>query len=118
MLTMESYDSGIVLIKASGRLSKADYDRFLPEFERIARAHGPVRMLIELHDFHGWDLPGLWEDLKFDTRHQNDMGRVAIIGDRAWQEWGARLSKPFFKAEMRYFDRGQAAAARAWLPGP
>ena len=115
---METDDSGIVLIKASGRLSKADYDRFVPEFERIARARGPVCMLIELDDFHGWDLPGPWEDLKFETTHQNDMGRVAIVGDRGWQEWGTRLSKPFFRAETRYFNREQAAAARAWLTGP
>jgi hypothetical protein len=115
MLTMETDDSGIVLIRASGRLSKADYDRFVREFERIARARGPVRMLIQLEDFHGWDLPALWEDLKFDTTHQNDMGRVAIVGDKAWQEWGTRLSKPFFKAEMRYFDHDKAADARAWL---
>jgi hypothetical protein len=114
MLTMETDDSGMVLIKASGRLSKADYDRFVPDFERIAGVRRPVRILIELDDFHGWDLPGLWQELKFDTTHQSDMGRVAIVGDRAWQEWGTRLSKPFFKAELRYFDRDQADA-RAWL---
>lgn len=118
MLTMETDDAGVVLIKASGRLSKADYERFVPEFERTVRARGPVRILIELDDFHGWDLPGLWQELKFDTTHQNDMGRVAIVGDRGWQEWGTRLSKPFFKAEMRYFNRDQASAARAWLTEP
>jgi len=46
------------------------------------------------------------------------MDRVAIVGDRAWQEWGTRLSKPFFKAEMRYFERDKAADARAWLTEP
>jgi hypothetical protein len=51
-------DMGIVVIKASGRLSKADYDRFVPAFERIAAARRPVRILIELQDFHGWDLSG------------------------------------------------------------
>lgn len=101
-----------------GRLARVDYDRFVPEFERIARAQGPLRLLIELDDFRGWDLPALWEELKFDTTHQNDMGRVAIIGDRAWQEWGTGLSKPFFKAEMRYFERDKAADARAWLTRP
>lgn len=115
MLTMETADTDMIVIKASGTLSKADYDRFVPEFERIAGVRRPVRILIELDDFHGWDLPGLWEELKFDTTHQNDMGRVAVVGDRAWQEWGTRLSKPFFKAEMRYFERDQAADAGAWL---
>jgi hypothetical protein len=118
MLRIEPEDSGIVAIKASGRLSRADYDRFVPEFERLARARGPLRLLIELEDFRGWNLPAVWEELKFDTTHQNSMGQVAIVGDRAWQEWGTRLSKPFFKAEMRYFDRDRAADARAWLSTP
>jgi hypothetical protein len=57
------------------------------------------------------------DETGIDTTHQNDMGRVAIVGDRALQEWGTRLSKPTFKAEMRYFSRDQAAAAQAWLTG-
>jgi hypothetical protein len=117
MLTMQTDQTGIVTIKASEKLSKADYDRFVPEFERIAQARGPVRMLIELDDFRGWDLPGLWEELKFDTTHQSDLGRVAIVGEKAWQEWATRLSKPFFKAEIRYFESDQATDARAWLTG-
>ena len=115
MLTMATDDAGIVTIKAAGRLAKADYDRFVPEFERLARAQGPLRLLIELDDFRGWDLPALWEELKFDTTHQRDMGRVAVIGDKAWQKWSTLLSKPFFRAETRYFERGQAADARTWL---
>ena len=117
MLTMTE-TTGIVAIKASGRLSKSDYDRFVPEFERIARASSPLRILIELDDFRGWELPALWEELKFDTTHQSDMGRVAVVGEKAWQEWGTRLSKPFFKAEMRYFNDDRAADARIWLTGP
>jgi MFS superfamily sulfate permease-like transporter len=115
MLTIGTEDPAIVVIRASGRLTKVDYERFVPEFEQLAQARRPLRMLITLDDFHGWDLPGLWEELKFDTTHQKDMGRVAIVGAKAWQEWGTRLSKPFFKAEMRYFDRDQSTHARAWL---
>jgi hypothetical protein len=115
MLTMETDDAGIVVIKVSGKLSKADYQRFVPEFERIARERGPLRLLIQIDDFRGWDLPAPWEELKFDTTHQHDMSRVAIVGDKAWQKWGTLLSKPFFRARMRYFERDQAAAARAWL---
>lgn len=116
MLTMKTEeDTGIVVIEASGRLSKADYDRLVPEFERMAAARGPLRLLIELDDFRGWEIGALWEELKFDLTHQGDMGRVAIVGDKAWQEWGTRLSKPFFAAEMCYFDRDEAADPRAWL---
>lgn len=115
MLTIETKDPGLVVVKVSGTLHKEDYDRFVPAFDRLRRERGPVRLLIELDDFRGWDLPGLWEDLRFDTTHQDDMGRVAVVGENVWQEWGTRLSTPFFKAEMRYFDHDRSAEARAWL---
>jgi SpoIIAA-like len=115
MLTMATDDAGIVTIKAAGRLAKADYDRFVPEFEGIARTRGPLRLLIELDDFRGWDLPALWEELKFDVAHRRDMASVAIVGDKGWQKWVTLLSKPFFRAHVRYFERDQAADARAWL---
>jgi SpoIIAA-like len=118
MLSLTTDATGTVTIGASGRLTRSDYDRFVPEFERIVRARGPVRVLLELEDFHGWDLPALWEELKFDTTHQDDMGRVAVVGEKRWQAWGTRLSKPFFRAETRYFDRDGAAEARAWLAKP
>lgn len=117
MLTIDTEATGIVVLKASGRLTKADYDRLVPAFERLAKEKGPLRLLVELDDFHGWDLPALWEELKFDLTHQKDLGRAAIVGDQAWQDWGTRLSKPFFRAEIRYFDRHDTAAARAWLTG-
>lgn len=115
MLTIQQDEAGILEMKASGKLSKADYDRLMPEFERLAKAQGPLRLLVELDDFHGWEFSGLWEELKFDLTHQKDLGRAAIVGDKAWQDWGTRLSKPFFKAEIRYFDRRDTAAARTWL---
>ncbi|MEZ5936346.1 MAG: STAS/SEC14 domain-containing protein [Alphaproteobacteria bacterium] len=115
MLTLQRTDDDIIRLTASGKLTKADYDRFVPEFERMTATGGPVRLLIELENFAGWELPAIWEDLKFDVRHQDDLGRVAIVGDKAWQAWGTRLSKPFFKADMRYFERDHEAKAKTWL---
>lgn len=118
MLTMETETDGTVVLKVSDKLTKEDYDRCVPELERLAQASGPLRILIRLHDFHGWDLGALWEELKFDTTHQGDLGRVAVVGEKTWHEWGTRLSKPFFKAEVRYFDHHETPAARTWLSRP
>jgi hypothetical protein len=118
MLSFESdtsRDIGMIRMKASGTITRDDVQRFIPEFERVARSKGPVRMMIELEDFQGWNFGGLWEDLKFDMQHQSDMGRIAIVGDKRWQDLGTRLSKPFFKAEMRYFDRNELEQAESWL---
>ena len=130
MLTMTQEGGGIDVVDVSGVLTKADYDRFVPAFERLA---GPRRLLIRLDDFRGWlraadhDRPGREVVIEDQQRrwtehlaatHQGDMGRIAIVGDRAWQDWGTTLSKPFFRAGMRYFDRDREADARAWLTGP
>ncbi|MEQ8813144.1 MAG: STAS/SEC14 domain-containing protein [Thalassobaculum sp.] len=117
MLTLEQGADGIVTVRASETLTRSDYDRFVPEFEQLAKTLGPVRLLLDLENFRGWDLPGLWEEFKFDVSHQDDLGRVAVVGEPGWQEWATRLSKPFFKAESRFFDRTRMAEARAWLAG-
>lgn len=110
-------ENGILHIQARGELSEQDYDEFVPMFESVAdRKSGTVPMLIELSaDFSGWDLTGLWRDLKFDIRHKDQFGRIAIIGDEKWEKWSTKLFDPFFRAEMKFFEQGQQKAAENWV---
>lgn len=110
-------ENGLLWIRAGGRLGDEDYDRFVPQFERIAeREAGTVPMVIELApDFSGWDLEGLWRDLKFDVRHKDCFGRIAIIGDSKWEEWGATMSSSLFRAEMKFFRPSQRNHAESWV---
>ena len=118
MLTAQEHQ-GLLHIRAGGRLSDADYDAFVPLFERIAaREVGAVPMLIELlPDFAGWDLAGLWRDLKFDIRHKDQFGRIAIVGNRKWEEWGTKLFDPLFRAEMRFFPPDRLDEGEVWARG-
>ena len=108
---------GLITITAGGTLESADYDRFVPIFERIAaQKAGTVPMLIVLmSDFSGWDLGGLWRDLKFDVKHKDSFGRIAIVGDRKWEEWGTKLFDPLFRAEMKFFATAERGAAQSWV---
>lgn len=116
MLRAQEID-GLLTIRASGKLSGRDCDAFIPLFERVAaRAVGTVPMLIELTpDFVGWDITGLWRDLKFDVRHKDQFGRIAIVGDRKWEDWGTTLLDPFFRADMRFFPRELIGEAETWV---
>ncbi len=40
----------------NGKLEKADYEHFVPEFERLARQHGKLRVLFDMAGFHGWEV--------------------------------------------------------------
>ena len=109
-------DDGLVRIKAGGTLDSTDYVRFVPQFECIAaRERGTVPMVIELSpDFLGWDLSGIWRDLKFDMKHKDSFGRIAIVGDSKWEEWGTKLFDPLFRAEMRFFTPSERDVAENW----
>ena len=77
--------------------------------------HGKLRMLFDMTDFHGWEASAAREDFKFGIEHFADIERLAMVGEKRWQQGMAIFCKPFTKAKIRYFDHADAAAARKWL---
>ena len=63
----------LLAVHVSGKLAKADYEYFVPEFERLVREHGKLRVLFDMTGFHGWDAGALWEDMNFDIKHFADI---------------------------------------------
>ena len=115
-VTLTERDSGAVLeVRVSDKLTTGDYAHFVPEFERLVKAHGRIRVLFEMNDFHGWQAGALWEDIKFDLHHFKDIERIAMVGDRKWESWMAGFCKPFTTAKVRYFDVSDLEAAKNWL---
>ena len=105
----------ILVVHVNGKLVKADYERFLPEFERLVQQHGKLRVLFEMTGFHGWNASAAWEDFKFGVEHFADIKRLAMVGEKIWQHGMTTFCKPFTKATVRYFEHADAAAARKWL---
>jgi hypothetical protein len=118
-IQLKEEDNGrLIVFNVSGVLTKEEYDRILPQVKPLLRQHGPLRVLFEMTDFHGWEPAALWEELKFDRAQFSDLSsidRCAMVGDRKWQSIMATLSKPFTSAEIRYFDHTDLAGARKWL---
>ena len=111
----EAGSGNTLVVRATGKLAKEDYAHFVPEVERLIKANGKVRILLELHDFHGWEASALWEDMKFDIKHFKDIERLAIVGESAWEKGMATFCKPFTTAKIKYFDRANAAEAKTWI---
>jgi hypothetical protein len=105
----------IMVVKLTGKLTKDDYDQFVPEVERLIGVHGKLRMLVEMHDFHGWTAGALWQDVKFDAKHFRDIERLAMVGEKKWEQAAAAFCKPFTTATVRYFDRSELTRADAWI---
>ncbi len=115
-VTLQEESGGkIMVVRITGKLAKEDYQRLVPEVERLIGQHGKIRMLVYLHDFHGWTLGALWEDIKFDWKHFNHIERLALVGDRKWEEGMAVFCRPFTTAKIRYFDEAKAEEAHTWI---
>ena len=98
MIELLGQSSGKVFgMKVSGKLLHEDYQQFVPTLEKLIEEHGAVRCLIEMADLQGIELRALWDEIKFDVCHARQIERCAVIGDRAWEAWMTRLSRPIFR---------------------
>ena len=79
LVIREIADEKLVEVELSGKLTREDYDRFVPELERLFKQHGRIRLLVIMRDFHGWKLAALWQDIKFDLHHFKNFERIAIV---------------------------------------
>jgi len=105
----------VVGFKMSGKLHDDDYKKFVPLLDAAIEKQGKIRILAQFHDFHGWDLHALWDDIKFSTTHCTKIDRIAMVGEKKWEQWMAKVCKPFTMAKIRYFDASQINEAWAWL---
>ena len=113
---LELISAGKLLhVKVTGKLTKEAYETFTPLVDQQIREHGKIRILFEMHDFHGWTAGALWEDLKFDFKHWKDIERLAIVGESKWEKGMAVFCKPFTAAKIKYFDRAKLSEAEEWL---
>lgn len=102
-------------LKVTGKLEKEDYDFFVPKIDQQIEKYGKINMLVEFIDFHGWTASAAWEDTKFGFRHFNDIKRIAIVGDKAWEKGMAYFCKVFTMAKVSYFDVSERDKAMAWI---
>jgi hypothetical protein len=115
-IQLREEDGGKVLsVCVNGKLAKADYEHLVPEFERPVRQRKKLRVLFDVSGFQGWEPGALWDEIKFDVKHFDDIDWLAMVGERKWQHDMATCFKPFTKATVRYFDNANAAEARKWL---
>lgn len=111
----EEVHGKVMEVDLHGKLSREDYEKLVPETEKLIRQHGKIRVLVTMHDFHGWDPGALWEDIKWSVKHFNQIERLAIAGEQTWHKYMTGFCRPFSTAQVRYFTLDQLSEARAWV---
>jgi len=72
-----------------------------------------VKVLLDATELEGWELRAAWDDFKLGLKHGNEFIKIAIYGNKSWQETIAKIGSWFISGEVRYFERGEDALI--WL---
>lgn len=115
-IEIEEYDGGRTIeVIANGKLEREDYQQFVPHFEKRLEEFGEIGILFVMKDFDGFAMWALWEDIKFEWNHYDDIARLAMVGDSDWKDWMSKFCKPFLKSEIEDFPTEEIDQARAWV---
>jgi hypothetical protein len=106
----------VFAMRVSGKLLHRDYLQFVPLVEKQLEKHGSVRCFIEMTEFHGIEPGALRDDIRFDLQHARQIERCAVVGDRDWDAWMTKLSRPLFsRAEVRFYELAERDQAWKWI---
>ena len=106
----------IISVKISGEIEKTEVTQIQAAALGAIQRCGKIRALFILDNFHGWKRDGNWGDITFMTQHDQEISKIAVVGDEQWRDLVcAFLAKGFRTAAVEYFVPSDLPKARAWL---
>jgi len=108
-------DEFFLSLKAIGKLTHADYEKINPMIDSaLASVTDPkVKVFIDGSELDGWELRAAWDDFKLGLKHGNEFDKIAIFGNKQWQEYTAKIGSWFISGEVKYFEDSDEALV--WL---
>jgi hypothetical protein len=102
-------------LKASGKLTHDDYEKINPMIDSALEGvkDPKVKAFIDGSELEGWELRAAWDDFKLGLKHGNVFDKIAIFGNKKWQEFAAKVGSWFISGEVKYFE--DADEAWTWL---
>ncbi len=106
----------LVTARITGRLTQPELWVLQEAAGQVLRQQGKASLLILVEDFEGWQRGGRWDDLTFSMGHDAQIEKLAIVGDRKWEDLALLFAaKGLRNFPIEYFAAQDMAKARAWL---
>lgn len=108
-------DDFFLSLKAIGKLTHDDYKIITPMIEAALEGvdHPKIKAIFDGTELEGWELRAAWDDFKIGLKHGSEFEKIAIYGNKRWQEIGAKVGSWFVSGEVKYFDNRDDALK--WL---
>lgn len=116
MFQLEEMKEGVFSVRVSGKLTHQNYQQHLiPALEKAIQQYGQISLLVIAEDFHGWEWQAAWDDIKTGLKHRHHFNRIAIVGEKSWQQNLCKFFGLFMYGEVQYFDLQQLSEAERWV---
>ncbi|WP_018479541.1 SpoIIAA family protein [Pontibacter roseus] len=105
----------LLAVRVIEELTVNDFDTYRNLLRDLMQRHTETHLYYEM-DQVDWVQPvAAIENGLFDIIHGLDYGRVAMVGEKKWQEWAAKLISPVKKKGVRYYNLAEKEQAMAWV---
>lgn len=104
---IERIDSKFFMtMKALGKLTHDDYKTITPMIDSALEGvkEAKVHVLIDGTEMEGWEARAAWDDFKLGLKHGKEFEKIAIYGNKNWQEIAAKVGAWFVSGEVKYFN--------------
>jgi hypothetical protein len=110
-----SKKSVFIEVTMIGKLKHEDYQLFVPMIDKaLKNVKGlEVDLLADMRGFKGWEFMAAWDDFKFGVKHRNAFDKVAIIGNKKWEENSVAMMSHLMKGKSKFFKEREKALS--WL---
>jgi len=92
-------------MKATGKLTHEDYETITPMIDAALAGvkEARINMLVDGTQMEGWETRAAWDDFKLGIKHGKEFEKIAIYGNKNWQEIAAKIGSWFVSGEVKYF---------------
>ena len=109
-------EEDVISVRLLGKLEPSAYDGVSEEIDNLMSRYEHVRLLLDLREFDGWSgLAALGDHLSLVREHRRVPERIAVVGDKAWQNLAEKIMSRFVNARTQFFDADDFEGAKAWI---
>lgn len=111
--------AGVIGLRASGKLTKADYEDVLEPALNEAVETGEARVLFVLPDFDGLEPKALLEDIKtglaVEVKNRGAWKKLAFVTGVEWIAKATRMFTWAVPGELKVYEMAGLDDAREWI---
>lgn len=116
MFILEKRD-GYYFAKVSDKLSHKDYiEDLIPKIESALADQTENKFIMDITEFEGWsEIRAAYDDFKTGMKHRKDFDKIAVIGNKKWEEFIIKTFGFFIKAKVKFFYTENNDLAENWI---